>query len=250
MESPAEFDDERAQALPVVGIGASAGGLQAIGDLLEILPTDTGLAFLFVSHLDPTHDSLLPDLLSKRTALPVVQAENGMQVAANHIYVIPPGKVMTLVADKLELAPREGASPPMPINALFRSLARRGGRTVGIVLSGTGTDGTEGVKAIKEAAGIVLAQDVASSHYPSMPESAVQTGCVDLVLPPRDIARELERISTHPYLWESSPQDPKSEAPPLNDEIAPIFAHLFEAYKADFSQYKSSTVQRRLQRRM
>src|SRR6185436_4504217 len=228
MESPAEFDDERAQALPVVGIGASAGGLQAIGDLLEILPTDTGLAFLFVSHLDPTHDSLLPDLLSKRTALPVVQAENGMQVAANHVYVIPPGKVMTLVADKLELAPREGASPPMPINALFRSLARRGGRTVGIV----------------------LAQDVASSHYPSMPESAVQTGCVDLVLPPRDIARELERISTHPYLWESSPQDPKSEAPPLNDEIAPIFALLFEAYKADFSQYKSSTVQRRLQRRM
>jgi two-component system CheB/CheR fusion protein len=164
--------------VPICGVGASAGGLEAICDLLEHLPGNTGLAYLIVSHMAPEHESLLSSILSKRTALPVAEATDGMAVAPDRVYVIPPGKVMTVANARLHLVAREAASAQhAPINALFCSMAARGGLNIGVVLSGTGSDGAEGVKAIKETAGIVLAQDPASSRFAAMPESAIQTGC-------------------------------------------------------------------------
>ena len=244
-------NEAAARGVPVVGIGASAGGLEALGELLEALPVDTGVAFLIVSHLDPTHESLLVPLLRKRAGIPVVEAEDELAVAADSIYVIPPGTVMTLAAGQLKLTPRENtSSPPTPINALFNSIAEHAGRAMVVVLSGTGSDGAEGVKAIKEAAGIVFVQDPASSRYRGMPDSAIQSGCVDYVLSPREIGHELARVSAHPYLRASAADAAAELSTAEEDDLKPLFAVLFDAYKADFSLYKPSTVQRRLRRRM
>src|SRR5712691_13336107 len=187
-------------SFPVVGIGASAGGFEAFGEMLNALPADTGMAFVLIQHLDPTHESMLAPLLARKSALPVSQVTEGMAVEPNHVYVIPPNARMGIHEGLLKLMQRAAAGEKnMPIDYFFRSLAEsRKDAAIGVILSGTATDGTFGLKAIKAEGGICFAQDEASAKYPGMPASAIAAGCVDFALPPRKIAAELMRIARHP----------------------------------------------------
>jgi two-component system, chemotaxis family, CheB/CheR fusion protein len=186
---------------PVVGIGASAGGLQAFRNLLTHVPTDTGMGFVLVQHLDPGHDSALTELLGRATSLPVSQVRDKTRVEPNHIYVIPPNTNMAIEQGVLRLQPRPaGGAPHHSIDYFFESLAHDQHEcAVGVVLSGTASDGTLGLEAIKAESGITFAQDD-SAKFDSMPRSAIAAGCVDFVLPPEGIARELARIARHPYV--------------------------------------------------
>ncbi len=230
---------------PVVGIGASAGGLEAVGALLENLPADTGMAFIFVQHLAPGHTSLLTELLSGKTSMPVVEAAQGLAVEPNHIYVIPPNTSLTVAQGCLALTPRNDARGlPMPVDDLFHSLAEdQGAQAIGVSLSGSGTDGALGMQAIKNGGGITFAQDDMSAQYGSMPRAAVELGCVDFVLQPPAIAAELARIGRLP---------PQGEHPADADEaqLGRIFQLLRGSCNLDFSHYKRGTIQRRLARRM
>ena len=186
---------------PIVAIGASAGGLEALTSLVENLTPDFGMAYLVVEHLDPNHKSMLVELLSRKTTVPIEEARQGTLVAPDRIYVIPPNRNLSLADGRLNLSSR-GASPAkhMPIDFLFRSVSREcPGNCIGIVLSGTGSDGSLGVEEIKSADGITLAQDEDSAKHDGMPRSAVATGHIDYVLAPESIALELRRIATHPY---------------------------------------------------
>jgi two-component system CheB/CheR fusion protein len=179
------------EGIPVVGIGASAGGLDAFQDVLANLPADIGFAFVLVQHLDPKHPSLLSEILGRSTEMPVVEAEDGMAVEANHVYVIPPNTALTTVNRKLKLTPRESSAvgPHLPIDHFLRSLAREyGSSAIGVVLSGAGTDGSAGLLAVKEAGGITFAQDPSTAGFSSMPKMAAAATGVDFVLPPEGIA--------------------------------------------------------------
>ncbi len=184
----------------VVGVGASAGGLEALSELLANLPENSGMAVVVVQHLDPQHETKLSSLLSRVTHLPVQEATQDLAVRPDHVYVIPKNKTMRINRGLLHLEPRSGARGlHLPIDLFLKSLAQdRQAAAIGVVLSGTGTDGTLGMEEIKAAGGITFAQDEASAKYSSMPQSAARSGCVDLVLPPRQIARELARIGQHP----------------------------------------------------
>jgi two-component system CheB/CheR fusion protein len=236
-------------AFPIVGVGASAGGLEAFSQLLTHLPEDTGMAFVLVQHLDPKHESRLRDLLAKNTRMPVLEAAQGLAVAPDHVYIIPPNTRMTVAGGILQLAPR-GASPHLPIDHFLQSLAEdRPAGALAVILSGTGSDGTLGLESIKGAGGITFAQDTPSAKYPAMPQSAVRGGCVDFVLTPEGIARELARIGRHPYLHPPSP--PANRPPPgAEDQFPRILALLRAAVGVDFSAYRSGTIHRRVLRRM
>jgi two-component system CheB/CheR fusion protein len=246
-------------SFPIIGVGASAGGLEAFSELLAHLPTDTGMAFLFVQHLDPTHSSFLVEILSKQTRMPVEEAREGVEIQPDHVYVLPPNSTVTLVDNFLHLASRETIEQRRsPVDILFDSLADRGISAIGVILSGNGSDGAKGVQALKEAGGIIFVQDESSARFSGMPQSAIQTGCVDFVLSPSMIARELVRMGRHPYLNRvagamASPQEPEvSTPPPLEDEaqIKNIFRLLRTASGVDFTHYKRTTIERRLIRRM
>lgn len=233
-------------SFPIVGVGASAGGLAPTGELLRHLGSEPGVAVVIVHHLDPLHDSGLVDILARLTPLPVTVATDGLRVEPNHVYVVPPNAGLLIYSGQLNLVPRvEQGELHLPINRFFESLARdQDRRAVGVVLSGTGFDGTEGIKAIKQEGGITLAQD-SSAQYPSMPESAVATGCVDFVLPPAGLARELGRIAAHPPLLQARPESGGKER-----EYQQILIAMHNASGVDFSSYKHSTIRRRLERRL
>ena len=239
----------------VVAVGASAGGLEAFSQLLRAIPTNTGMAFVFIQHLDPKHHSMLSELLAKATNMPVVEATNGAAVKPNHVYVIPPNVNMGINRHRLQLTPR-AAVPGLhtPIDFFMRSLAEeQTSRSIGVVLSGTASDGTRGLAAIKAEGGITFAQDEKSSKYSGMPHSAVASGCVDFVLSPERIARELARISGHPYINGSQAGVPRArvlKTKRSDDTFARIFALLRSAGGINFSLYKPGTVQRRTLRRM
>ena len=237
---------------PIVGIGASAGGFEAFRELLKALPSDTGLALVLVQHLDPGHESLLAKLLSNATVMPVTEVKEGMAVEPNHVYVIPPNKTMGIRNGTLHLIARgEPAAKHLPVDYFLTSLAEdRGNRAVGVILSGTASDGTLGLKAIKAEGGITFAQDSKSAKYDGMPRSAITAGCVDLVLPPEAIARELSRIGRHPYL-RMQPLAPAAEpAADSDDELRKLFLVLQKATGVDFTFYKYNTIKRRIARRM
>ncbi|MFM0057699.1 chemotaxis protein CheB [Paraburkholderia phytofirmans] len=158
-------------AFPIVGIGASAGGLEAISELISTIPRSSGLALLIVQHLDPTRRSLLPEILTKHTAMPVVEAVEGMLIEADHVYVIPPNARMRIAQRRINLQPRvDVLGPPMPIDDLLESLANdQGANAIGVILSGSGSDGALGLKAIQNEGGITFAQDEASARFASMP---------------------------------------------------------------------------------
>src|SRR6266498_1189318 len=198
----AEGQDGKNDLVAVVGVGASAGGLEAFRQLLKRLPVDTGMAIVLITHLDPRHESILPDLVAKATPLPVSEAEEGMRVTPNHVYVMPRNTSMAIEGGALRLWPREkGRSQHRPIDAFLRTLAEdQNTSAIGIILSGTATDGTLGLEAVKAEGGITFAQEPKSAQYDSMPRSAIAAGCVDFVLTPEEIALELTRISRHPYV--------------------------------------------------
>ena len=240
----------KGNSFPIVGVGASAGGLEAFTALLKALPADTGMAFLLVQHLDPTHESKLTDLLAKATAMKVTQARDGMTLGDSRVFVIPPNKSMELVQGVLKLTPRgEARMPHLAVDILFKSLAEDlKSRAIGVVLSGTGSDGSQGLAEIKAAGGITFAQDEASAKYSGMPVSAVQSGCVDFVLPPEDIARELIRICRHPYVAQA--EEPPPLADSESDHYRKILALMRTASGVDFNQYRDTTIRRRILRRM
>jgi two-component system CheB/CheR fusion protein len=228
-----------------VGIGASAGGLEALRQFLQALPPDTGLGFVVVQHLAPAHPSALAEILSRATPMPVLEVHDEPSVRPNHVYVIPPGRSMTIARGALHLLARERHGQPRPIDQFFQSLAEeQAHQAIGVVLSGTATDGTLGLEAIKAAGGITFAQDETAQHT-SMPRSAIATGCVDLVLPPHEIAREIARIARHPYV-QTDPTAVPSDAETL-DRIVQV---LHRETGVDFSQYKSNTLYRRVTRRV
>jgi len=186
---------------PVVGIGASSGGLEAFSLLLRQLPADTGFGFVLVQHLDPQHESALASILARTTVMPVSEVTNDLRVKANNVYIIPPNTSLGIVKGVLKLQPRlRNRLANRSIDFFFESLAKdQGERAIGVILSGNATDGTLGLEAIKAGGGFTFAQDD-SARYDSMPRSAVAAGCVDLVLPPGKIAGELARLAKHPYL--------------------------------------------------
>ncbi|WP_274963522.1 CheR family methyltransferase, partial [Thioclava electrotropha] len=230
--------------LYVVGIGASAGGLEALRDLLEPARVDDPSAYVVVQHLDPNHESLLAELLGRSTSLEVLQAEDGAKLEAGHVYTIPPGYGLEVENGRLKLS--EFAQPRglrRPIDDFFVSLGQDlGRRAVCVILSGTGTDGSVGLRAVKEHGGFCIAQD-ATARYDSMPNSAVATGMVDVVSAPSDvIARITEFRNVDP--------DQVNTAPPVSGTLDEICAALNRLTGHDFAQYKRSTLERRIQRRM
>ncbi len=204
VEAPADLglgDTLSRPSAPIVGIGASAGGLEAFSQLLRALPANTGMMFILVQHLAPTHESVLPELLAATTKMPVLQVTDGMALAPNHVYVIPPNMQMVIIDGRLHLATRDQHHQFLPIDQFFHSLAEYGqGRAVGIILSGTASDGSVGLREIKAAGGITIAQDPASCKFDGMPRAAIATNSVDLVLTPQKIAEELSRLAHHPLV--------------------------------------------------
>ncbi|MDB5104932.1 MAG: signal transduction histidine kinase with CheB and CheR [Fibrobacteres bacterium] len=234
---------------PIAGIGASAGGLEAFRRLLGALPAETRLPFVIIQHLSPTHESILPEILSKYTALKVVEAADGMAVKEAHIYVMPPNTTMSMDGRRLRLHPREGANGHMPVDSFFRSLAQEHpNHSIAIILSGAGTDGSLGIREIKDAGGITFAQDDISAKFDSMPRSAVSTGAIDFVLSPEAIAAELHRICRN--LQEGYTGREKKSGTDEDLQYAEIFALVRRVTQVDFSQYKQPTVIRRITRRM
>jgi two-component system, chemotaxis family, CheB/CheR fusion protein len=245
-------DSQPPECFPVVGIGASAGGLDAFRQLLSHLPIDTGMAFVLIQHLEPNQKSLLSEILSRETTMPVVEVQQGMAVEPNCIYVIPPSTKMVILQGLLHLTPRDKThGVAMPIDAFFLSLAiDRGSKAIAVVLSGGESDGARGLEAVKEAGGITFAQCEASAKVSSMPNTAVATGQVDFVLPPSAIAEELANISRHPYVVHPTPA--RVVAAIANGETAlqAIFTILQTNVGVDFRLYKHTTLKRRILRRM
>ncbi|HJS90767.1 MAG TPA: chemotaxis protein CheB [Steroidobacteraceae bacterium] len=245
--APAERSRSGGAPTAIVGVGASAGGIEAFTALLKEMPSGTGLAFVFVQHLAPTHTSMLAEILQRATPMRVLEVHDEPVVERNCVYVIPPARVMTIKSGRLALTPR-GQAPHHPVDDFFESLAAtQGHRAIGVVLSGTASDGTAGLAAIKAAGGITIAQD-SSAHYDGMPRSAVASGHVDFVLPPAGIARELARIARHPYVIEAAEEGTRRAAD--LDQIDQILTVLRQGTGVDFSQYKSNTLHRRIRRRM
>jgi two-component system CheB/CheR fusion protein len=247
---------ERGRCAPpsptVVGIGASAGGLEAFSRLIGDLPTNTGLAYVFVQHLDPRHDSMLPELLGRATAVTVVQAADGMAIEADHAYVIPPNATMTVADGHLRLVQRQQSdSPHLSIDAFLCSLAEvHGPGAIGVILSGAGSDGSRGIEAIKLEGGLTMAQDPATARYASMPRSAAETGYVDFVLSPEEIAVQLTKIGRH--ITDTGASLASRGRPDVgsSDDVNRILGAVRSRTGVDFRGYRRGTVDRRILRRM
>src|ERR1700733_11129858 len=224
----------------VVGVGASAGGLDACKGLLAALPGPTGVAFILVQHLDPTHESMMVDLLTDHTSMVVQQAEDGMPIERDHLYVIPPGAYLSVAAGALQLSqPQARHGARLPFDFLLHSLAAElGARAACVILSGTGADGSLGLKAMKARGGLVIAQDPKEAGYDGMPRNAIMTGAVGLVLPVAEIPDALRRRSAA-----ENPDAPKDWLPEIIDLLRTNTAH-------DFTLYKPGTLQRRIERRV
>jgi two-component system CheB/CheR fusion protein len=226
----------------VVGIGASAGGLEAFTELLSHLPDDTGMAFVLIQHLDPSHESHLTELLSKASKMPVSEITAETRAQANHVYVIPPRCNLGISAGILRTPPRPVSGRNLPIDSFFRALAAdRGSKALGVVLSGTASDGTLGLQAIKAAGGITFAQEMRTAKFDSMPRNAIAAGVADFVLPPAGIARQLAAIGRDARV----PIGAEGDA-----DLARILHLVRSATGVDFTYYKHSTIARRIKRRM
>ena len=233
----------------IVGIGASAGGLEAIEDFFGRMPVNSGLAFIVIQHLSPDYKSLMVELLSKKTRIPVHRCTDGIEVRPDNIYMIPPKKNLSIFHGRLILKEKDNVrGVNLPIDIFLRSLAEdQAERAVAVILSGTGSDGTRGVRAVKEQGGMVMVQDEASARFDGMPRAAVSTGVADFVLPPDRMAEQLMAYVDHPYVAR------KKEARNLESDekgLTRIFSELRERTKVDFTYYKPSTILRRIERRM
>lgn len=236
-------------SFPIVGVGASAGGLEAFTQFLQRLPPDTGLAFVLIQHLDRAHPSLLTEALAKATAMPVRPVEHGRRLEPNHVYVIAPNTDIAIHEGEfvVSVRPSEGPSSHLPVDFFLRSLAAElGSRAIGVILSGSASDGTDGLRAIREADGITFAQDPRSAKFASMPQSAIDARVVDYTLDIASLADELVRLSHHPYVQPHEPEARDTDEH-LRDEL---FARVRSAIGVDFSEFKPSTVKRRIARRI
>jgi len=247
----AEKAETTETGFPVVGIGASAGGLAAFEAFFSAMPADVdpGMAFVLVQHLAPDHKSILSDLIRRYTRMQVFEVEDGMKVQPNCAYIIPPGRDMAFFGGALQLLePSVPRGQRLPIDFFFRSLAQdQCERAIGVVLSGTGSDGTLGVRAIKGEGGMVMAQNPESTEYDGMPRSAIATGLVDFELPPAEMPAQLTLYVNHAF---GKPPKPVAAAPRPENTLQKIFVLLRAQTGHDFSQYKPSTIQRRIERRM
>ena len=237
---------------PIVGVGASAGGLEAFADLLRNLPDATGAAFVLIQHLDPAHPSLLREALARTTKLPVEAIRDGLRVEPNHIYVTPSNADIGILKGTLNLVPRPTnvRGPHLPIDFFFKALASdRTNQAIGVVLSGTGSDGTEGLREIKAEGGVTFVQDPHAAKFPGMPQAAIGAGLADFVLPLPELARELGRVGKHPFL--ARPIQPSVLASPSEQsDLDKVLVILRAAVGVDFSDYKVTSIRRRLARRM
>ncbi len=236
---------------PIVGVGASAGGVDAFRRLLRALPAKTGLAFVLIQHLDPSHESLLGDILGRVTKMPVCDAVKGALVEPDHVYIMPPNVIIELSGGFITITPRAKSSAQShPIDTFFRSLAEECATTsIGVVLSGTGDDGVIGLSAIKAADGLTYAQDPATAEYDGMPQAAIDAGVVDSVLDPEHIAAELVRIGQHPELMR-----PEPSADAVEDVDRESFGKVLSLVRTltglDLSHYRQTSLLRRVSRRM
>jgi two-component system CheB/CheR fusion protein len=262
-------------SFPIVAIGASAGGLEAYREFFHALPSDTGMAFVLIQHLDPNHESMLTEIIAKTTRMPVEEVKSGVTIQPNRVYVIPPNALMALAGGVFQLSPR-GKTPGqhLAVNFFMHSLAQeRKSGAIAIVLSGTGTDGTAGMEDIKAEGGITFAQDPATAKYDGMPRSVIDSGCADFILAPKEMAKELRRIQHHPYVHLKKPEeeDSSAEKPGAEEsgaepeslglassespssharDFSAVLAQLRKSSGVDFSQYKPNTIHRRSLRRM
>ena len=236
-------------AFPIVGVGASAGGLEAFTQLLQRLPPNAGFALVLIQHLDRSHPSLLREALAKVTTLPVHQAEHGMRVESGQVYVIAPNTDLAIVAGQLVVSPRgpEGVRSHLPVDYFLRSLAEElGNRAIGVILSGSASDGTDGLRTIRAHDGITFAQDPRSAKFAGMPQSAIDAGVVDYCLGIPQLADELIRLSHHSYV-EARAAEPDAAEAGVREQI---FARVRSAIGVDFSEFKPATAARRLARRL
>lgn len=256
-QSPASADrdpvaDEPPPRLPfsIVAIGASAGGLEAFIDFIKAVPSDSGLAYVFIQHLPPEHESLLPEILAHHTTIPVLEITEGLRAEPDHVYTIRPGHTLTIDHGAFHLG--ESVDEPArrrPVDDFFRSLAQeQRERAIAVVLSGMGSNGTAGAQVIKVAGGLCLAQDPDAARFPSMPQHLIDAGYADFVLPPGEMPEVLRRYAGHPYAR-------GTHVPELNEgheqpALQEILALLRQRIRHDFSGYKRSTLLRRIERRM
>ena len=235
---------------PIVGLGASAGGLDAFRKFFDAFPANSGMAIVLIQHLDPNHDSLMADLLTSHTPMVVLQAADGAQVEPNHVYLIPPGTYLAIEHGILRLSkPVERHGARMPFDFFLRTLAEDcGGRAICVVLSGTGTDGSLGLKAVKDRGGLVVVQDPEEAAFDGMPRSAIQSGVTDYVLKVSKIPQALIRYTQLGYVKdESGSSQIHADG---HDAFADIIELLAVTTSHDFSLYKQGTLQRRIERRM
>ena len=241
---------EAADIFPIVAIGASAGGLEALESFFSNMPAEPGLSFVVIQHLSPGSKSVMRELLQAKTKMAVQRMENGMKIEPNRVYVNPPGMEVSLLSRTLHLTePREGKAPFFPIDSFFRSIAENEKeRAICVILSGTGTDGTLGLKAVKEEGGVVIVQDVNQAKFDGMPRSAVGTGLVDMVLPVEKMAEGILSYVKRPYIMvtEKSGTVPKS----LQNVMERILLLIRTQTGVDFTDYKQSSIRRRVERRM
>lgn len=235
--------------LPIVGIGASANGLEAFENFFRACPADSGMAFVLVPHLDPGHESLLTEILQRTTSMPVVQAIDQVAVAPNHVYIIPPNREMTILNGVLQLSvPVAAQGQRMPIDAFLRTLAEnQAEHAMGIILSGIATDGTLGLRAILGAGGTCMVQEPSTAKYDGMPKSAISAGYATHILPVEKMLAMLLGITRHSdFRRSTAPIAPVQDVSGLNQ----ILLQVHSSTGHDFSLYKKSTISRRIARRM
>ena len=249
-EAQAPPDDDRDVDFPVVGIGASAGGLAAFETFFDNVPPDSGMAFVLVQHLSAERKSILDELVRRHTEIAVSEVEDGVTVQPNHIYIIPPGKDLALLHGQLYLMDQpEKRGLRLPIDYFFRSLAQdQHERAICVVLSGTGSDGTLGLKAVKEEGGMAMAQEPETAEYDGMPRSAIKTGLVDYILPPKEMPQQL--ISYVDHALGAGRRRVTIPEPENTSALQKIFILLRAQMGHDFSHYKQTTIGRRIERRM
>ncbi|MBA3867514.1 MAG: chemotaxis protein CheR, partial [Anaerolineae bacterium] len=238
--------------VPLVGIGASAGGLEAFEAFFTQMSPVSGMAFVVIQHLAPDYESILATLIQRYTEMPVQQVKNDMQIEPNNVYVIPPNAMLVVFNGKLQLLqPTEGTKIRLPIDYFFRSLANEAhNRAIGIILSGTASDGTLGLKAIKEAGGMIMVQDPTSTVYDGMPRSAIATGLVDYVLPVVAMPEQLLSYQKLAFGAKINSVPVTAHMNPTAQSLQKILQMIRAQTGHDFSQYKDSTLQRRIERLM
>lgn len=250
--SKVNIADPLQKQFPVVGIGASAGGLDAVKTFLKALPAKTGMAFVFIQHLSPTHESILPEILRKITPFPVNLITDNIHLEPNNLYIIPENKLVTVIDHKLKLEPLTEQNKKNTIDLFFSSLGIiHQSYAIGVVLSGALHDGTQGLQVIKSYGGLTFAQDESSAAFDSMPKSAVKAGVVDFILPPDKIAERIISINDHFHADHSMAENLSSILPQPDNEVFKLILTVLRVRRGvDFTYYKQSTLKRRIIRRM